>query len=164
MPPPVEYFWETTDLVVCILSLLPWQNMIAVSHVNRRLRREAQIFANSRINGLLTAFMPHDWIVYMWDQLDVSGAAITGELPLALLTRGPSPYKPMGSVLEFVVPLGEVSQLLQLFRRIGYKALKNFPAHVNISTSTGLAQVYCLQKKDCRNPSNVCTLLSPNQV
>ncbi len=147
-----------------ILSLLPWQNMIALSHVNRQLRLEAQSFVHSRINRLLTAFMPHGDLQAMWGELDVSGAAITGELPLALLTRGPSPYKPMGSVLEFVVPLGEVSRLLQLFRRIGYKSLKNFPAHVNISTSTGLAQTYCLQKKDCRNPSNVCTLLSPNQV
>ena len=117
MPPPVQRLWQTTDLVIRILSLLPWQEVIAVSHVNRRLRREAQIFVNSRINGLLTIFMPHDWIAHTWDQLDVSGAAITGELPLVLLTRRLSSYKPMGTVLEFVVPLGEVNQLLQLFQR-----------------------------------------------
>ncbi len=164
MSPPVKCFWKTTDLILYILSLLPWQNVIAVSHVNRLLRREAQILANSRINGLLTAFIPHDWIVDMWDQLDVSGAAITGELPLVLLTRGPSSYKPMGNVLEFIVPLGAVDQLLQLFQRIGYKVSKNFPAHVGISTSTGQAQVYCLEKKIRRNPSDVCTPLSPSQV
>lgn len=158
--PPVQIFWETADLLECILSLLPWQNVIAVSHVNKRLRREAQIFANSRINGLLTIFMPHNCIAYLWDKLDVSGAAITGELPLALLTRGPGPYKPMCNILEFVTPLGEVDQLLQLFLQIGYRVVKNVPAYVRLSSSTGLAQVHCLQIKNRRNPSDVCLFFS----
>ncbi len=63
----------------------------------------------------------------------------------------------MGTVLELVVPLGEVNQLLQLFQKIGYKVSKKFPAHVSISLSTGLAQVYCLEKKIRQNPSDVCT-------
>lgn len=162
MPPPVPRFWETTDLLICVLSLLPWQDVIAMSHINQRLRCDAQYLVNSRINGLLSNFMHHHHIARLWKELDVSGAAISGELPLALLTRGPSSYIPMGNVLEFVIPLGKTNQLLHLFQRMGYRALDTIPAHVRISPSTGMAQVYCLQAKSRRNPPNVCMFfLSP---
>lgn len=167
MPTPDANFWNITDLIMCLLSLLPWHETICLSHVNRRLRRETQQFVNSHINHLLEIFVPPDRIADLWVEVDTSGSAITGELPLALLARGPSVCKPIGNVLEFVVPLGEVGQLLALFQQIGYEELRTVPGlQVDISPSSGLANIYCLQKNQNQtpNPSEVGIISCFNAV
>lgn len=153
-------FWETEDLLYYLFAFLNWRETMSVAHVNWRIRESAQEFVEAHINGLLSNFVPYSRIPTVWNELDRSGAAITGELPLVLLVHGPVPSRPIGDILEFTTPLGNIDCLYRLFLNSGYRPLHETPPEIQLEPSAGIESVSVLEKKGSRK----CPRVSNNYL